>query len=117
MFTYLCATLCNSRMNTFLFFSDGVVSHYPVAYIPTTDIVDTNGAGDAFIGGKILFLTHKQNNNNYFYIYFVFFSVSGFIGKYILGCKLDECVKTGIKLGSYIVTQSGVTKDSSFCIS
>ncbi|VVC33360.1 Hypothetical protein CINCED_3A008250 [Cinara cedri] len=34
---------------------DGIVTKYPVVSIPTSDIVDSNGAGDAFIGGKIIF--------------------------------------------------------------
>lgn len=37
-------------------FLDGVLTQYPVPKILTSNIVDTNGAGDAFIGGKIAFL-------------------------------------------------------------
>lgn len=38
--------------NLFSLHLDGVVTQYPVARIPASDIVDTNGAGDAFIGGE-----------------------------------------------------------------
>lgn len=43
------------------------------------EIVDTNGAGDAFAGG--------------------------FLGAYVAGKDLDECVEVGHKLGSMCVQQ------------
>jgi len=50
-------------------FLDGVITKYPVPKIPISNIVDSNGAGDAFIGGKISF--DKQKNVVYFiYRYF-----------------------------------------------
>jgi len=39
----------------FVFFLDGIITQYPVTKIPVNDIVDSNGAGDAFIGGKFTF--------------------------------------------------------------
>ena len=33
-------------------FTDGKVKEYPVIPIAAEDIVDTNGAGDAFVGGR-----------------------------------------------------------------
>ena len=33
-------------------FADGQVTEYPVIPIKEEDIVDTNGAGDAFVGGE-----------------------------------------------------------------
>jgi len=39
----------------FVFLLDGVVTQYQVPKIPISNIVDSNGAGDAFIGGKIIF--------------------------------------------------------------
>lgn len=33
-------------------FTDGKVTEYPIIPIKEEDIVDTNGAGDAFVGGK-----------------------------------------------------------------
>lgn len=38
-----------------MYFLDGAITHYPVPKIPTSDIIDSNGAGDAFIGGKTTF--------------------------------------------------------------
>lgn len=31
---------------------DGVTKEFPVTRIPLEEVVDTNGAGDAFVGGK-----------------------------------------------------------------
>ncbi|PFH52221.1 hypothetical protein AMATHDRAFT_140335 [Amanita thiersii Skay4041] len=54
---------------------------YPVNKIADSDIVDTNGAGDAFAGG--------------------------FVGAYVLGKSLDECVTAGHALGSMCVRLVG----------
>ena len=34
-------------------FLDGKITEYPIIPIKEEDIVDTNGAGDAFVGGEI----------------------------------------------------------------
>ncbi|KZS89765.1 Ribokinase-like protein [Sistotremastrum niveocremeum HHB9708] len=54
---------------------------YPVQKLSDDQIVDTNGAGDAFAGG--------------------------FIGAFTLGKTLDECVAVGQKLGAMCVGQVG----------
>jgi adenosine kinase len=54
---------------------------YPVHPLPAEEIVDTNGAGDAFAGG--------------------------FLGAFVAGKNLDECVETGHKLAAMCVTQIG----------
>ena len=38
----------------FLYFLDGNVTEYPVKLLPADRIVDTNGAGDGFVGGEWL---------------------------------------------------------------
>lgn len=91
-------------------FLDGVLSKYPVISIPTSDIVDSNGAGDAFIGGMIVFFLLFLKK---YYLYIILF-VLGFVSKYVLGCSTDECVNAGIKAGSYIIQQPGMSKDDSF---
>lgn len=41
------------RINLYiLFISEGKITEFPVIHIDPKDIVDTNGAGDAFVGGK-----------------------------------------------------------------
>jgi Sugar kinases, ribokinase family len=52
---------------------------FPVDALKDEDIVDTNGAGDAFAGG--------------------------FLGAFIAGKSLDDCVKAGHKLGGICVQQ------------
>ena len=37
----------------FLAVTDGKVSKYIVQDLPKSDIVDQNGAGDAFVGGEV----------------------------------------------------------------
>ena len=32
-------------------YTDGKVSQYPAIAVPSEKIIDTNGAGDAFVGG------------------------------------------------------------------
>jgi sugar/nucleoside kinase (ribokinase family) len=36
-----------------LFFAEGKVEEFPIIPIKSKDIVDTNGAGDAFVGGNM----------------------------------------------------------------
>ena len=40
-------------MSTFCASLEGKTTEYPVIAIADEDIVDTNGAGDAFVGGKV----------------------------------------------------------------
>lgn len=61
----------NSTKINVYYFSDGVITLYPVPKIPTDNIVDTNGAGDAFIGGKIYL---NKKNQLVIYILKIFFS-------------------------------------------
>lgn len=54
---------------------------FPVHALAESDIVDTNGAGDAFAGG--------------------------FLGAYVAGKNIEECVETGHKMGSMCVQLVG----------
>ena len=38
--------------NSTILVEDGVLTEHEVTPIPHSDIVDTNGAGDAFVGGQ-----------------------------------------------------------------
>ena len=44
-----------------VFFSDGVITRIPAIGVPKENIVDTNGAGDAFVGGKRLNTNSNQS--------------------------------------------------------
>lgn len=92
-----------------------MITQYPVPKIPTSNIIDSNGAGDAFIGGKISFDKKKRLFilcigilKNIFFL--------GFISKYILECPIKTCIEAGINAGSYIIQQPGMTKGDSFKI-
>lgn len=50
---------------------------FPVELIPSEQIVDLNGAGDAFVGG--------------------------FLAEYARGKKLTDCIKAGQWMSSYII--------------
>lgn len=76
--------------NSVIVAKNEIITQYPVTKIPASDIVDSNGAGDAFIGG--------------------------FIGKYVLGYSIEECVKSGINAGSYIIQRPGMSKGELFNI-
>lgn len=39
-------------VRTYLLCLEGKVTEYPIISIKKEDIVDTNGAGDSFVGGK-----------------------------------------------------------------
>ena len=61
----------------------GNVSEIPITKLPQDQIVDTNGAGDAFVGGFLAQLARKQ--------------------------PLAECVKCGIWAATEIIKRSGCT--------
>ncbi|KAE9544211.1 hypothetical protein AGLY_001390, partial [Aphis glycines] len=65
-----------------------LVSTFNVPEISEEDIVDTNGAGDAFVGA--------------------------FIAKYVLGYPLKSCIQAGINAGCYIIKQHGMTRGETF---
>ncbi len=62
---------------------NGKVTEYHVIGLKSEDIVDTNGAGDAFVGG--------------------------FLAKLALGKPIKDCVMCGIWAATEIIQQSGCT--------
>ena len=62
---------------------NGVLTTYPVPPVHSDVIVDTNGAGDAFVGG---FLSH-----------------------YLLGKKLEDCIDAGHYAARVVIQHSGCT--------
>ncbi|XP_077999007.1 uncharacterized protein LOC144451955 isoform X2 [Glandiceps talaboti] len=62
---------------------DGKVTEYPIKELPKEDIVDTNGAGDAFVGGYLSQLVQDKDE--------------------------ADCVRCGNYAAHYIIQQSGVT--------
>jgi len=64
---------------------NGVVTEYPVVPLDKELLVDTNGAGDAFVGG--------------------------FLSMLVQGKTIKECVNAGHWAAKYIIQQSGTTID------
>jgi len=62
---------------------EGVVTEYPVAPLKSEDIVDTNGAGDAFVGG--------------------------FLAQFVQKKPMAKCVECGIWAATVIIKRSGCT--------
>lgn len=62
---------------------DGKVSEYSVPKLSDEEMVDTNGAGDAFVGG--------------------------FLARYVLGDSVPECVETAKRVARLIIGRSGCT--------
>lgn len=62
---------------------DDMVKEFPVVHLRKEQLIDTNGAGDAFVGG--------------------------FLAQYIEGQPLDVCIKCGIYTATEIIKRSGCT--------
>ncbi|XP_022251167.1 adenosine kinase-like [Limulus polyphemus] len=74
-------TIITQGSNPVIVACDGKVTEYPVINLKNEEIIDTNGAGDAFVGG--------------------------FLAKYIQGKPIDVCVKCGVYAATEIIKQSG----------
>jgi len=62
---------------------DGKISEYSVPKLAKEEMVDTNGAGDAFVGG--------------------------FLARYVMGDSLPDCVETAKSVAKLIIGRSGCT--------
>lgn len=62
---------------------DGKTTEFPVQKLSADQIVDTNGAGDAFVGG--------------------------FMAQFVQGKDLETCVRCGIWASTIIIQRSGCT--------
>ena len=62
---------------------NGKVQRFPALLVPKEKLVDTNGAGDAFVGG--------------------------FLSQLVCGKELSECVRAGNYCASIIIQRSGCT--------
>jgi adenosine kinase len=62
---------------------DGQIKEFPVAALAASEMVDTNGAGDAFVGG--------------------------FLANLVKGKPIQECVELGKRAAKMIIGRSGCT--------
>lgn len=65
---------------------DGKITEIAVTKLPQEKLIDTNGAGDAFVGG--------------------------FLAQLIKGESVNDCIKCGIWAATHIIQRSGCTMDS-----
>jgi adenosine kinase len=71
-----------------LLFENDNVREFPVAELQESEIVDTNGAGDAFVGG--------------------------FLSQYIQNKSFDDCINVGIRAARKIIQRSGCSCNGRF---
>ncbi len=62
---------------------EGKVQRFPVIAVPNDKLVDTNGAGDAFVGG--------------------------FLSQLVAGKAISECVRAGNYAANVVIQRSGCT--------
>lgn len=74
--------ITNGSASTFVATSDSVQSFTPLA-VPPEEIVDTNGAGDSFVGG--------------------------FLSQYALGLPIERCVAVGHLAAAEVIRHNGCT--------
>lgn len=73
--------ICTRGSQSTLVIKDGHVTEYAVIPIDKKDIIDTNGAGDAFVGG--------------------------FIAQLVQGGTVEDCIRSANYAANYIIQQSG----------
>lgn len=88
---------------------DGTVTEHPVIKLPEEQIVDTNAAGDAFVGGEYRSLAATAGNLRIIPIGKFSSFFSGFLAQLIQDKSLDTCIKCGIWAATQILQKSGCT--------
>ncbi|CAH1451061.1 unnamed protein product [Lactuca virosa] len=81
--TYKRITVITQGGNPVIVAEDGRIEKYPVELLPKEKLVDTNGAGDAFVGGFLSQLVQKK--------------------------QIKECVRAGCYASNVIIQRSGCT--------
>lgn len=69
--------------NPVLLAKDGIVNEFSVTHLPPEKVIDTNGAGDAFVGG--------------------------FLSQLVLGKPIETCIRCGIYAATEIIQRYGCT--------
>ncbi|KAG2334668.1 hypothetical protein Bca4012_000133 [Brassica carinata] len=81
--TYKRTTVITQGADPVVVAQDGKVTKYPVIPLPKEKLVDTNGAGDAFVGG--------------------------FMSQLVKEKSIEECVKAGCYASNVVIQRSGCT--------
>ncbi|XP_046991382.1 adenosine kinase isoform X1 [Schistocerca americana] len=69
--------------NPVLLAKDGIVNEFSVTHLPPEKVIDTNGAGDAFVGG--------------------------FLSQLVLGKPVETCIRCGVYAATEIIQRYGCT--------
>nr|KJB36545.1 hypothetical protein B456_006G165800 [Gossypium raimondii] len=81
--TYKRTTVITQGADPVIVAEDGKVKQFPVILLPKEKLVDTNGAGDAFVGG--------------------------FLSQLVQGKSIEDCVRAGCYASNVIIQRSGCT--------
>lgn len=73
--------ICTQGAEPTLVVKDGRITEFPVIPIESSKIVDTNGAGDAFVGG--------------------------FLAQLVQGGSVEDCIRSANYAANYVIQQSG----------
>lgn len=90
---------------------DDTLKEYTVPKLSESKVVDTNGAGDAFVGGRYLSAQFSLANFAPSSVPRTFIAkiVPGFLAQLVQGSPTDTCIKCGIWAASQIIQMSGCT--------
>jgi hypothetical protein len=69
----------NLALYSQMFVSDGIVNEFPVMKLLPEKVVDTNGAGDAFVGGEFASNDYCFGNSSVLVLYHMDMQVLGYI--------------------------------------
>uniref|UniRef100_A0A8D3CDX8 adenosine kinase n=1 Tax=Scophthalmus maximus TaxID=52904 RepID=A0A8D3CDX8_SCOMX len=97
--------------------SSDKVETFPVLKIDPKNIVDTNGAGDAFVGGEVFLCFHLIHFQVALHLVSVFcgclfmslLCAAGFLSELVQEKPLDQCVKAAHYAGNVIIRRAGCT--------
>lgn len=104
------------HINFLVVYSDNKVETFPILEIDPKDLVDTNGAGDAFVGGMIFFLFLPPPSQLLVcFLCFLWIPVqvsvccAGFLAELVKEKPFEQCVKAAHYAANVIIRRAGCT--------
>lgn len=113
-FFFLCFVYLRLRFCSSVFCVGDKVETFPVLKVSPKDIVDTNGAGDAFVGGEgltqlrfaVLKLVVCSMSSGFLR---VCACGAGFLSQLVQEKPLDQCVKAAHYAANVVIQRAGCT--------